>query len=684
MKFINFLVVKLAVSFAAGIITGYYLPISFSFILKSLCLLCIIITIVWIRERNKLQPGMLFGILVYAAFFTLGIANFEARQPENSNRDYANFHSGFTSEVFQLKITQVLKSNTRYLKYYAKVLQSGQYRTQGGILLNIPRDSLGAVYGIDDLLLVLGQLEPIRGPLNPHQFDYRKYLRHEGIHHQIRLSEDGLLASKKGSTTLVGLASKIRLRLIQKLSDQPIGAKERSIMQALLLGERSAIEKDLYSQYAAAGALHILAVSGLHVGIIFLMLSRLFSPLERFNRGKSMKILLIVSFLWGFALLAGLSASVVRAVTMFSLFALAGLLKRPTNGFNTLFLSFFILLIANPAWIFHVGFQFSYLAVFSILWIQPKLYKCYIPKFKLDKQLWSIGTVTLSAQIGIAPLSIYYFHQFPGLFFLSNLVILPFLGIILFGGIGVLFLSAWNALPDSMAFAYNQLIQLLNDFVVWVARQEAFLFKDISFSSGKLIASYLIIVSLVLFFMERRAKRIILILSSVCLLLGVIIWEKKVRSAEEFVVYHASNATVMGHRTGSMLRLMGTDSVSFANRFPVKDYRIGTGVLKVSSEEIPDVFQFKGKSFLIIDSLAVFPSEEIDILLIIQSPKIHLERILDSLKPELIIADGSNFPWDVKRWHATCELRKLDFHHTLTKGAFIMKGDKVSRTKEMY
>ena len=677
MKFINFLVVRLSVSFASGIILGNFSTISFSFILKLLCFLFLLLIIVRYRERNKLRPGVLFGILVYTSFFTLGLINFQLRQPENLNRHYAKFHDGSNSEVIQLKITRILKSNSRFHKFFAKVVRFDNEETQGKILLSIPKDSISPVL-VDDLLLGYGKLDTIKGPLNPYQFDYRKYLKHQGVHHQLTLSRGEILSVKKGGTTPIGLANRIRTFLIQKLSEQPIGDQERAIIQALLLGERNSIEKDLQSQYAAAGALHILAVSGLHVGILFLMLSRLFSPLERLRKGKSLKIVLIILMLWCFALLAGLSASVVRAVTMFSLFAIADSLRRPTNGFNTLFLSFFILLIANPSWLFHVGFQFSYLAVFFILWVQPKLYELYIPKYFLDKQIWSILTVTLAAQIGIAPLSIFYFHKFPGLFFLSNLVILPFLGIILIGGILVILLAAMNSLPVSMAIIYNELIRKMNDFIIWVAQQEAFLFKDISLSMGRMLVIYLIIISLSLFFFQNRniqkkTKRLKTVLVSFLLLLTVKIWEKKTRNYEEFIVFHTTGDSVLGHRLNSTLRLFENDRESFTNRFPIKEYCIGNGVLVTTSESIPDIFSITGKTVLRIDSLAVFPSEEINILLITQSPKIHLERVIEVLKPKTIIADGSNFPWDVKRWKKTCRNRNLYFHYTGSKGAFVLK-----------
>lgn len=373
----------------------------------------------------------------------------------------------------------------------------------------------------------------------------------------------------------------------------------------------------------------------------------------------------------GFAILAGLSPSVVRAVTMFSFFGLAGMLDRPTNSFNTLFLSFFTLLVFNPNWLYHVGFQLSYLAVFFILWIQPELYKSYIPKFYLDKLLWGIITVTLAAQIGIAPLSLYYFHQFPGLFFITNLVILPFLAIILAGGLLVIILTIIGQLPNSLALGYNWLIKQLNGFVHWIAQQQTFIFTDISFSFSTMIAGYALIFALILWWKLKTNKAFLYVPAVVAILFGVGIWENRSSSKEQLVVFHKSRTTLLGYQNDRVLTLLQNDTINYFNRFPIRDYRVGSQVTGFTSELLPRVFRYRNKTVLLLDSLGVYPSEKIDIILLTNSPKVHLERLIDSIQPTQIIADGSNYRTYVKRWHTTCTKRKIPFHYTGEKGAYI-------------
>ena len=671
MKFINFAVVKLAVCLAGGIVIATIFPIT-SFPLFKCLLVCVsLLFVVWFLERRKLQQGILFGLLTYMTIFIFGYGSYQLRDPAHQNRHYSHFYTENNASLIQLKIREVLKPNRRHHKYFAELFKLNSKKVHGKILVTILKDSTSSAFKVDDLLLISSEIEEVAGPSNPYQFDYKKYLKNLGVFHQVRISEKQILQRSKGPTSLRGFSENIRNHIIHKLSETPIEKAQRVIIQALILGQRKDISKEMYGEYVAAGALHILAVSGLHVGILFLILSWLFKPLEYLKFGKQAKSVLLLLFLWGFAILAGLSPSVVRAVTMFSFFGLAGMLDRPTNSFNTLFLSFFTLLVFNPNWLYHVGFQLSYLAVFFILWIQPELYKSYIPKFYLDKLLWGIITVTLAAQIGIAPLSLYYFHQFPGLFFITNLVILPFLAIILAGGLLVIILTIIGQLPNSLALGYNWLIKQLNGFVHWIAQQQTFIFTDISFSFSTMIAGYALIFALILWWKLKTNKAFLYVPAVVAILFGVGIWENRSSSKEQLVVFHKSRTTLLGYQNDRVLTLLQNDTINYFNRFPIRDYRVGSQVTGFTSELLPRVFTYRNKTVLLLDSLGVYPSEKIDIILLTNSPKVHLERLIDSIQPTQIIADGSNYRTYVKRWHNTCTKRKIPFHYTGEKGAYI-------------
>lgn len=672
MKFINFSIVKIAACLTTGIVLGDKISFPIS-LLHLLPIPIILLLIIWVWERKKLQQGVLYGIVGYFVFVLIGMTNIQSRQPSAISNHYSKTSHILRARPLQLKIKQVLKSDTYHDKYIVELLQMEDIYTEGRLLLSITKDQSSSHFCIDDLVVVSSEIVEIQAALNPNQFDYKVYLQRLGVYHQVRCTKNEILSISEGKTTIRGFAERIRNHLIEKLSESPIEPEQLAIVHALVLGQRRNIDKVRYAEYAAAGAVHILAVSGLHVGVLFAIISWLLSPLKLIRYGKLLRSICIVIILWGFALIAGLSPSVVRAVTMFSFFALAAMLERPTNTFNTLFLSFLLLLLIQPNWLFHVGFQLSYLAVFFILWVQPILYKWYQPKNRVKRFFWGILTVTVAAQMGVAPLSLFYFHQFPGLFFVTNLVILPFLSLLLCTGIIVVLLATLDLLPNWLAVLYNEMITHLNGFVHWVAEQNTFLFKDISFSGFQLIATYIVIIQFLRLCKKVSGKTIMQLLISFVLILSIGVWYKQEQQQEALMLFHINRRTLLAHQKKGTLNLYQDDTTHYYRQYPIKSYRISEDLDVGVIASLPYTFQYKNNSVLRLDSLGVFPSEKIDIVMLTNSPKIHLERLIDSVNPKEIVADGSNYKSYVRRWKTTCEQRNIVFHYTGEQGMYRFK-----------
>lgn len=679
MKFLNFTIIKISIFLSLGILTTYTLQEStlsyFNFLIPCFIALVLILII----SRKQLFQTVYFGITTYVCFFFLGCFIYQKQLPTFQKNHYTHqlecaFEDKYKPLLTEIKINEVLKPDLYNSKYIAEIILLKGIKTKGKILLSIPlKDSL-STYTIDDHLVIYSSISEIPEPLNPHQFNYAKYMKSLVVYHRIRTTNEDIIFHKKGTSTLKGIAEKYRNHIISKLKTHAFNPNELSIIQALLLGQKRDIDKKLYKDYAAAGAIHILAISGLHVGILFMILSYLFSFLESLPKGKKIKSILVLIILWCFALMAGLSPSVVRAVTMFSFFAIAESLERPTNSFNTLFLSYFFLLLIKPLWLFHVGFQMSYLAVFFILWIQPKLYKYYIPKYYFDRLVWSILTVTFSAQLGILPLSIFYFHQLPGLSFLTNLIILPFLGIILGGGILIIVLALCNILPDRITFIYNYIIEILNSFISWVANQDQFLVQDIFFTEGKLITYYLLIFYAVLYWKKKTFQKLIFVLVCFVLVLSNHIWDAQKASTNQMVIFNKNRTTLIGLKEGSTLKVFSYDTLKYyQNEYPIKGYRVSENIKKYSEHQLPKIWSYNQKRFLVIDSLGVYStSKNIDLLFLIESPKLNLNRLIDSLQPKQIVVNGSNYPYLKKQWELTCYKRNIPFYDISKKGAFIL------------
>lgn len=662
LHFLVFLILGIGIQF-------YYKIWTFGF-LKLLSLVFLLSLSLLFLQKKK---GITF--IAFLLFLTIGISSVFINDSRNFKNYYSNFFEENTSVV--LRISKVLKPGFYYEKYVAEVIEVGKNNSRGEILLNIKKDTLQSRFKVDDNLLSKPIFKVLIPPLNPNQFNYKSYLAKQGIHHQIFLEETQLLKLPEKTISLIGLSENFRNKIQKSLLKYNFKNDEFAVINALLLGQRQDISKGLLTDYANAGAIHILAVSGLHVGVILLILSFLFKPLERLKNGAYFKALCIVLLLWMFAFIAGLSASVVRAVTMFTFLAIGQSFKRKKVVEFSLISSMLFLLIVKPMFLFDVGFQLSYLAVFGIIWVQPKLESIYKPRFFLDRKIWQLFTVSIAAQVGILPLSIYYFQQFPGLFVLSNLVIIPFLGAILIGGIVTIVLSLLNFLPQFLADIYGNIISLMNSFVSFISKQEQFLFKEISISFLMMLACYVFIFSGILFLLKKEAKRFIYFLASILLLQSLYFIEnKKINEKEAFIVFHKSRFSVIGERVGLHLKIQhDLDSLQTLEIKAIKPYRIAEYINELTTVDFKNYINFKGKDILFIDSLGVYQLEKLDkpIVVLQYSPKINLERMIKTIHPSLIIADGSNYKSYVNRWGKTSSKKQVPFHYTGQKGAFILE-----------
>jgi len=677
MKLLNFTIIKLTICLTLGIIIGYLTSIPLSVTIFSTALLLLILLISYLIARKQFIKSIWFGILSFIVMISVGVLVTSFHNQQNFSNHYTQIISTESDSLKTIKfrIREVLKPGNYYDKYVIDLLKVSDKNTSGKTLLNIQKDTLQIPLKVDNVYVSRTDFKNLTQPLNPNQFDYKNYLIKKYIFHQLFITNESLLAVESKTITLFGIADNIRQHINKKLKPYHFKPDELAIINALLLGQRQDISEEVYTSYTNAGAIHILAVSGLHVGIILLILSFIFKPLERFKHGKLIKTILLVSILWSFALIAGLSASVTRAVTMFSIVAIALNLKRPTNIYNTLAISMFVILLFKPLFIFDVGFQLSYLAVFAIVVIDPLLYNLWKPKSWIIDKFWHTFTITISAQFGIIPVSLYYFHQFPGLFFISNLIIIPFLGIILGLGIIVILLAVLNILPQFGAFIYGYIISLMNSFVAWVSKQEAFLLKDISFSLLYVIVSYVLIITFVRLLFKRNYSNLKLFLIAILIVQGAFIYNEFSKPSNEFIVFHKSRYSLLANSINNKIVVANDfDSIVKSKNKIIKDYVVGNDINNVEEQTISPIYLLNKKHLLVIDSLGIYNIKSLkpDLVLLRQSPKINLNRLIDSLKPKQIIADGSNYKSYIARWEHICKKRKIPFHQTSEKGAFII------------
>ena len=675
MQLLRFPIIQFTLYLIIGILIGYHLELS---TITSIVLVIISSSLLFITYSIKnLSKTFLFSVLVFINFICIGLLTFNLHDEKRWSDHYTNVeHITSKAQHLEFRISKRLKSSSNYDKYEAEILRIDSTKTTGTILLNIEKDSTHKKLSVDDQYLTYASLNTIKPPLNPNQFNYKNYLSKKHIYLQLYTNKAHFFQAESSRNSIYGFAERLRIRVKTNLENSALQKDEVAIIQALLLGQKQDINKDIYDNFSKAGVIHILAVSGLHVGIILMILQFILQPLNRLKHGNSLKIVLILFLLWSFAIVAGLSPSVIRAVTMFSLVAIAMNLKRFTNIYNTLAISAFLLLLIKPMFLFEVGFQLSYAAVIAIVSIQPLLYRIISrPKYYLLNKLWEVFTVTLAAQIGVLPLSLFYFHQFPGLFFLSNLVIIPLLGLFLGLGLLVVVLAYFDALPDFMSISYGWIISSMNRFIEWISLQEQFLFQGISFDTLQLISSYVLILMLYQLIKSFHFKTLRLALIALLFFQCSFLYYQIQSNRNRFIIFNKNRHTLIGVQKHNVLGIAhNLDSLNPSTDYILSNFSIQNRIHIIGNDELRTVYQFKDKFILVIDSLGVYNvnSFKPEYILLRNSPKVNLNRLIDSLKPKQIIADASNYKSYVDRWKVTCRHKKIPFHSTYEKGAYII------------
>ena len=461
-------------------------------------------------------------------------------------------------------------------------------------------------------------------------------------------------------------AKQLQGYLAATLSHYIFSKETVGVLKALVLGIRSDITPELYQQYINAGAVHILAISGLHIGIITYLLTLFISLVVPAHR-KGVKIALLLVSLLTYAAITGFSASVLRAVVMFGGYSIAYLAESRRARYDSLLLSAFILLLCKPTFLFEVGFQLSYMAVLSIALFLP-LGDKYRFENRFLNFFWDIIKVSIAAQIGVLPLSLYYFHQFAGLFLVTNVLILPLLGIILSVGIGVVLLASIQLLPYWLLVCYEKALSLMNHIIGYIASVEQLVIRDVYFDTICLCLCYLAIVWAIIYLRARKIKFVYFFFLTL-LSLQTYFFHLKYESAkkEQLIVFHQYKKTVIALQQGREATFYLSDTLSVPQTL-IKNFCTQQQVSNLHYKALENIVPFKEDFLTIIDDkFYLDTSYPTHYLLLRNNPKIHLEKFLSNIRPKMLIADGSNYPFIIEKWKYTCQRLQIPFYDTKIK-----------------
>lgn len=521
-----------------GIIFQFYTNSSLPFLHLVIGLLLSLIILNLPLLARQLMLIKINGVIISVLFFVFGGLNVESTS--DFKKDLYFFKSGQYN--YQLYINQPVVEKEKSVKLYVDVISRDGIKSIGKTLVYLEKNKTSLALSYGDVLLINSKFNPIKTNGNPEEFNYKDYLFKNHIYHQTYLKQNQWLKIGNRGNSVFKTTYKARRFFSNLIENSFLTKKNKAVLKALLLGQKEDLDRDTLRTYSSAGAMHVLAVSGLHVGIIMLMLMFVFNPLKKLKFGQPIYIVLIVFCLWFYAFLTGLSPSVLRSALMFSFVVVGKEIERETSIYQSILVSAFVLMLIDPLVVFKVGFQLSYLAVLGIVYLQPKIYNLFYIKLTFFDYLWKITSVSVAAQIATFPLGLFYFHQFPNYFFISNLIVIPLAGGILGLGIAYMILFKIPLIGSFILLLLNGLLSFLNYCVEKVEQLPYSILWGISITWFETILIYVVLLFLIFSFTLHKAKLFLISLGLMVGLIGVFMFNHyQINQQNQLVIYNVDD-----------------------------------------------------------------------------------------------------------------------------------------------
>ncbi len=665
--------VRLLIPLVCGILLCYFYGGAVLLSRKVLIVLPVIgigflaLTNIYSRWLISYRSRWIHGLIVNLTLFLTGWAITDSTFLHNQHNHFSLFQSDSGAYIAHIIEQPLEKQNS--LKIILEIDEirdsSVTFVASGKLLCYIKKGSQTTQLNYGDVIIFNNVPVKPELPGNPGEFDYADYLANQGIYHIAYLDSNDykVLSSDKGNL-LKSLALKIRSDFIHLLSRGGLKGDELAVAAALLTGYDDLLEGDQRREYAGAGVIHILCVSGLHVGVILMLAEFAFAFLRKRRSLVALKPIMTIIVIWLYAILTGLAPPVLRASLMFTLIILGNATQHQTNSINTLAAAAFILLIMNPLLIFNVGFQLSFSAVAGILAFQPTLRALWSPTNPFVKYGWDLITVSLAAQVFTAPLAVSYFHQFPDFFLISNLLAIPLSGVIIYSGLIMLITSFIPVVGSFFSSLLSIELKVLNSSVSYIEHLPGAVWDNIYLPGYEVALVILCFVAL--FYWLKSSRKILFYISLICLflLVSINVYRSIESSRQQMIVFHkVKRHPVISFISGKEDFVL-TDSIIAQDiskvDYQLEGFRIKTNIKNTkvrilsgslvsgynSKYTFPEFYSFHGKRIVIVSGKCKLPetnrSLKADYVLLCNNIGIPLEQIVASFPDACIIADASN------------------------------------------
>jgi len=675
--------IRFSLSLILGILIGNFFQIPFMDWIFGV-LIASYLLIFFVLKNDKL-----LGINAFAIIFSFG---YLVINQQNELKEATHFGHQTDYTYYRVVLVSDKKESSVFYGFKAKVyavLSKNTWKsTTGKIYIDFEKDELSEQLVYGNHLIIRGVPRKIQNLGNPSEFDKEKYFAYQNVFYTQRINSSAFRCIKHFPESIfMDKALIIRNLIDKKLQENFEDKQAYGVATALLLGIKDHLDSDIKTAYSEAGTMHILAVSGLHVGIIYLIFSLLFRKIRFWRFGKLIYPLLVIFLLLFYSFLTGLSPSVLRASIMFSLFVCAESLNRKNNSLNVLAFSAFVLLCFDPYLLFHLGFQFSYLAVLSILLFEKDIRNLYKPKNSIVIFLWQIVSVSLAAQLLVTPLSLYYFHQFPLHFLLSNIVVIPLTTLVLWGIVAAIFVSSiYTFLGFPIFYILNYLILFQNYMIQFLNKIPFVLLQNMYPNMLETFIFYLIILFLVFFIYQKKIGFFYLSVLLACVISVSQIQEYFLQNKQDelWVWNMTRHSAISIHKKNRALLLLDSGINESNKNFHFKNFFGEKGISKqqeflVGQQIEPlahrhfdkyDFWVYKQKSFVWIHQKIYKEKIPSANYLIISKNAITNWSKIELLDYDFLIFDASNSRSYIEKMVQKADSLHIDHHVVSKEGAF--------------
>lgn len=685
--------IRILLPLIAGIAAKWYLNIPVAYAIGAALFGLLLLTTfsflsIAYRYKYKAVPGVLLFVLI----FCTGIILTYSADVKNTQKWFGNYYSDSMQLVLKINEPPIEKDRSFKADGIAESIIAGGIKQQvkGKVLIYFAKaDSLQLPkYG--DKILLQGGLQRIKNSGNPGAFDYARYAGFQGIYHQVFLTKDKyVLLNEKDINPLSAFIFSARQRVVNIIQCYVKGDKRvTGIAEALLIGYKQDLDIDVVQEYSNTGVVHIIAISGMHLGLIYVVLVWVFSVLPVIKRVAVLRVILILSVLWIFSLITGGSASVLRSAVMFTCIIIGKTFFKQATIYNSLAASAFLLLCFDPFLLWDVGFQLSYFAVAGIVWLQRAIFSSLYIRNKYLRQLWEMCAVTIAAQIITFPICIYYFHQFPSYFLLSNIICVPLSTGILFAEIFLVMFAWFPYAAAVLGKAVYVLTWLMNYIISFINKVPGSLVDKIYATPLSTWLLYTFVVCACSWLLYKKKTALQTALGSLLLYAGLLSYAKfNLMHQRKMIVYNISRHSAIDFIDGDKYWFYGDPDFEADGKlqnFHLKPARIffqadksGDTLKSIVNRNV--FWQFHNKKIMIADTAVSFePLQDkikTDVLVISHNPKLKIADITSAVTPAVIVFDASNSLWKIEQWKKECSLLNLRFHVAGEQGAFILNAD---------